>query len=186
MSEIEVHRDEVRTRQRAIAGSLWWTGAVLLLGIPAAFAWVVPAPELPEIGDKLAYALRCNAVAAVPYLAVCTKIMVSRFFEGAHDPLSHTPSKTLEIDCRVMQNHLEQTFLFTVSTLALASMLDTAPLRILPIATAVFVLGRFVFWWGYHRAGTLGRAPGVQLTFGVTIPLALVAAGMALRLAFVA
>ena len=35
------------------------------------------------------------------------------------------------------------------------------------------MLARLVYWWGYHRSWTLGRAPGVQMTFALTVPLVL-------------
>jgi hypothetical protein len=35
----------------------------------------------------------------------------------------------------------------------------------------VFVVARLIYWRGYHRKGTLGRAPGVQLSLFVTLPL---------------
>jgi uncharacterized membrane protein YecN with MAPEG domain len=186
--EIDGDRDGVRRRQWMIAGSLWWTGAVLLLGVPALFVWVVSPPRIDashELAARLAFAAKCNAVAVLPYLLVCIRIMLGRFLEGAHNPLSHAQSAGLTVDCRVMQNHLEQTFVFAISTTALAAMLGAAQLGILAIATGIFVLGRLVFWWGYHREGTLGRAPGVQLTFGVTIPLALAAACLVLHHTFV-
>lgn len=172
----------VRQRQRLIAGSLWWTAATILLGIPILHAWVVPAPQVDLMTDRLALAMRCNAIAMLPYCAVCMKIMLTRFLQGAHDPLSHTESHGLKVDCRVMQNHLEQFVVFAIATMALATTLPAAHLGLLPITTGIFVVGRLIYWWGYHREGTLGRAPGVQLTAGVTIPLSLVAAAMVLRL----
>lgn len=172
----------VRQRQRAIAGSIWWTAATILIGIPILHVWVVPAPQLETMTDRLVFAVRCNAIAILPYTAVCVKIMLTRFLQGAHDPLAHAESHSLKVDCRVMQNHLEQFVVFAIATLALATTLPAEFLGLLPIATGVFVVGRLIYWWGYHREGTLGRAPGVQLTFGVTIPLVVVAAVMVLRL----
>ena len=61
----------VRRRQRAIAGSIWWTATTFLLGIPALHLWVVPSPNVEAMADRLAYAARCDAVAIVPYFAVC-------------------------------------------------------------------------------------------------------------------
>ena len=106
--EIERDRDGVRRRQQSIAGSLWWTGAVLLIGAPVLFFWVVPAPRIDttslhgglhggETASRLVFAARCNAVAIVPYLLVCIRIMVGRFFEGAHDPMSHAESAALNL-----------------------------------------------------------------------------------------
>jgi hypothetical protein len=67
--------------------------------------------------------------------------------------------------------------------LALATTLPREHLQLLPIATGMFVVARFVYWRGYHRGGSLGRAPGVQLTLFTTLPLLILAVVMVLRLA---
>lgn len=175
----------VRSRQLRIAGSGWWTGTIVMVVVPLLHVYVVAAPAAVTMADRLALAVRCAAIAALPYMAVCSKIMLTRFIEGAHDPLSHAESATLKVDCRVMQNHLEQVVAFALAVAAIATLLPADHLQLLPITTVVFVVGRFIYWWGYHRQGTLGRAPGVQLTFGVTIPLTLLAAVLVLRHVFV-
>lgn len=173
----------VRQRQGKIASSIWWTLPLALLGVPALDVWVVAPPAVDGIAERLAYAARCNAIAVVPYFAVCVKIMLTRFLSGAHDPLSHVEDHSLKVDCRVMQNHLEQLVAFALSAFALVTLLPREHLQLLWLATAVFVVGRFVYWWGYHREGTLGRAPGVQLTAAITIPMVLFAAVLVLRAA---
>ena len=163
----------VRARQRSILGSTWWTLPLVLLGIPALDLWVVGAPAIDGRGERIAFALQCNAVALMPYFVVCMKIAGTRFFQGSHDPLTHATSASLAIDCRVLQNHLEQLVAFAIAALALATLLPAAHLQLLPLATAAFVLGRILYGWGYHRQGTLGRAPGVQISFAVTVPMVL-------------
>jgi len=174
----------VQTRQRRILGSTWWTLPLVLLGAPALALWVVPPPGLDGRGERIAFALQCNAVALMPYFAVCMKIAAVRFFEGTHDPLSHQPSPSLAIDCRVMQNHLEQLVAFAIASLALATVLPAGYLQLLPVATGCFFVGRVIYGWGYHRQGTLGRAPGVQITFAVTVPMVLAAFVLVLVRAF--
>jgi uncharacterized membrane protein YecN with MAPEG domain len=174
----------IRTRQRTIIGSMWWTLPLVLVGVPAFATWVVVPPGIDDRGERIAFALQCNAVAVMPYFLVCLKITTTRFFGGTHDPLSHSASPSLAIDCRVMQNHLEQFVAFATAALALATLLPATQLQLLPLATATFVLGRLLFWWGYHRDGTLGRAPGVQVTFATTIPMVLGAFAMVLVHAF--
>jgi uncharacterized membrane protein YecN with MAPEG domain len=58
---------------------------------------------------------------------------------------------------------------------ALATLLDPVQMRLIPIACVFFLFARLLYWWGYLRAGTLGRAPGVQLTFTLNIALLLLA-----------
>ena len=98
-------------------------------------------------------------------------IAIDRFLEGAHNPLLGGESERLKIQCRVMQNTLEQVVWFALCVVPLATFLAPAQAHIVPIVCTFFAVARFVYWWGYLRSGTLGRAPGVQLTFALNIPL---------------
>ena len=63
-----------------------------------------------------------------------------------------------------------------VCLLAIAPVLSADEVRLIPIAAVVFAVARGLYWWGYLRSGTLGRAPGVQATFtlnGALLALAL-------------
>src|SRR5207248_3339234 len=57
--------------------------------------------------------------------------------------------------------------------------------RIVPILCVFFVFARAVYWWGYLRDGTLGRAPGVQLTFALTFHMLAAALLLLARSAFI-
>lgn len=104
----------------------------------------------------------------------------ARFFEGAHDPISDVASERLQIHCRVMQNTLEQLAWFTVVVVAVAAQTGPTHAKLVPTACVLFAVARFVYWWGYPREGTLGRAPGVQMT--TTINVALLVTALALLL----
>jgi uncharacterized membrane protein YecN with MAPEG domain len=154
----------------------------VVLGTHAAVAvlylWVVPPiAGMEELAARIALALQCAAVAALPYFAVCLVILARRLHEGSHDPLAGADSPALRIEARVMQNTLEQLVAFVLAILALATLLAPAQVRLLPIVTGAFVVARLLYWWGYYRKGTLGRAPGVQMTFALTAPL-VVGAGL--------
>ena len=73
-----------------------------------------------------------------------------------------------------MQNTLEQLIWLAFCIFALATVLAPSQARIIPIACAFFAIARLVYWLGYLRNGTLGRAPGVQLTFTLNISLLVV------------
>ncbi|WP_284615332.1 MAPEG family protein [Aquabacterium humicola] len=166
-------------RQRTLAGSMWVTipGTLLLLG--AATLMLPPLAVADAPAARLAFALRWLPVALLPYAATCLHILLARFLEGAHNPLLGSESERLKIHCRVMQNTLEQLVWFTLCVLALAA--GTAPLRLVPMACVLFAAARFIYWWGYLRRSTLGRAPGVQMTFTLNVALLAMALAQLLR-----
>jgi len=156
-------------RQRFLNRTIWFTvpGTYLLLG--AAYAVLPPLQGMEEPGARLLLAVRWLLVAVIPYAAVCLVILFARFFQGAHDPLAGAESERLKIQCRVMQNTLEQLVWFALCIVPLATLLQPAQARLVPIACTFFALARLVYWRGYLQSGTLGRAPGVQLTFSLNI-----------------
>ena len=171
MSQSPVDSPDKTTRRHRIGGSLWFTVPGTYGVLAAAYAMVPPLPGLTEPNERLLLALRWLLVAFVPYAAVCLTILYQRYAEGAHNALLGAESERLKVHCRVMQNTLEQLVWFALCVLPLASLLSPGEARLIPILCVFFALARFVCWWGYLRAGTLGRAPGVQLTFLLNIPL---------------
>ncbi len=170
-------------RKRFIARSIWLTvpGTPLLI---AALYLVMPAPGgVESLADRLALTLRWIFVAMLPYAAVCLVILARRFFEGAHNPLLGGESERLQVHCRVMANTLEQFVWLAFCLLALATLLQPAQMRLIPIACLFFVAARLLYWCGYLRTGTLGRAPGVQLTFSLNVSLLLLVAYLLVRTA---
>ncbi|HEU0200859.1 MAG TPA: MAPEG family protein [Burkholderiaceae bacterium] len=172
MPEIAGHPvGDKAARQRFLARSVWLTvpGTYLLLW--GAYALAPPLHGLEEASARLVLAVRWLLVAMIPYAAVCIVILAARFFEGAHNPLVGGESERLRIHGRVMQNTLEQLVWFALCVVPLATYVTPAQARLVPIVCTFFALARFVYWWGYLRSGTLGRAPGVQLTFSLNIAL---------------
>jgi uncharacterized membrane protein YecN with MAPEG domain len=159
-------------RKRYISNSIYFTVPGTLAAIALFYLKLVPPLRgLEDPSARLALAFRWLFVAMIPYAAVCMTILSQRFFEGVHNPLAGGESERLRIHCRVMQNTLEQLVWFAISILALTTFLAPDQMRIVPIACGFFALARFVYWWGYLRSGTLGRAIGVQLTFTLNILL---------------
>jgi hypothetical protein len=186
MSEPSQDSERARQGQLLISSSIWWTLLVVLVGVPVLHLFVVPPPAIEGTADRLALAARCNVIAAVPYYLVIMHIMRVRFWSGSHDPTTHAESPALKIDARVLQNHLEQLVAFVLVLFGLSTVLPSEHLQLLPIATGVFVVARFIYWRGYHRKGTLGRAPGVQLSLFVTLPLLALTVVLVLWQAFAA
>lgn len=162
---------EAPARRRFIARSIWSTVPGTFVVIAAAYALAPPSAGLAHVSERLELALRWLFVAFLPYAATCLVILHQRFAEGAHNPLLSDESERLKIHCRVMQNTLEQLVWLALCILPLATFLSPAQARLIPIACTFFAVARLVYWWGYLRNGTLGRAPGVQLTFTLNISL---------------
>lgn len=154
-----------------LSRSIWFTVPGTLAVIAAAYAATPPTSGPHEPIDRLVLALRWLVMAFLPYAAVCLVILHKRFFEGAHNPLLGRKSERLAIHCRVMQNTLEQLLWFAICLLALATYLPPGQVRLIPILCGVFAGARLLYWWGYLRRSTLGRAPGVQCTFTLNIAL---------------
>ena len=168
-------------RRRIITRSIWFTVPGTYAVIGAAYAIIPPLPGLEEASQRLLLTVRWLLVAFIPYAAVCLTILYLRYAEGAHNPLASVESERLKIHCRAMQNTLEQLVWFALCIVPLASYLSSAQARLVPILCVFFAIARFVYWWGYFRNGTLGRSPGVQLTFALNIPLLVMALGRFIR-----
>ena len=164
-----------------MARSIWFTvpGTIAVIGV--AYKLIPPLGGLEEPIARLTLATRWLVVALIPYVAVCLAILGIRFFEGSHDPTRGGESDRLKIHCRVMQNTLEQFVWFAVCIVAIAPMLAPAESHLIPIVCVFFLVARLVYWWGYLRSGTLGRAPGVQLTFTLNIHLLFLALALLVR-----
>lgn len=165
---------DAAARRSVLARSIWFTVPGTLAAIGAAYALAPPPAGLADAGERLLFTCRWLFVAFLPYAAVCLHILYARFAEGAHNPLLHTESERLQIHCRVMQNTLEQLVWLAICLLALASHLQPAQMRMVPVVCVLFAVARGLYWWGYLRNGTLGRAPGVQMTFTLNVFLLVV------------
>jgi uncharacterized membrane protein YecN with MAPEG domain len=163
-------------RKRFISRSLWVCvpGTPLFIGI--VYHFMSPTEGVESLAERLALTMRWLFVAMIPYASVCLTVLCQRFFEGAHDPLAGGESRQLRIHGRVLTNTLEQLVWLALCLLALTTLLEPAQMRLVPIVCVFFVFARFLFWWGYLRSGTLGRAPGVQLTFSLNVSLLLLVA----------
>jgi hypothetical protein len=125
---------------------------------------VLPAPAIADaLADRLAYALKANVVALVPFFVMLITVGNSRFLSEAIDPTRRAESRSMDIDGRVVDNTLQQNFVFAVASLALSTTVPLHHLQVVWACATVFVVARAVFWLGY-RINPLYRAPGMSAT----------------------
>ena len=137
--------------------------AVMALGV-----WlltkVLPVPVIADTpASRLVYALQANVVAILPLFIMIITVANARFLSDAIDQTRLAESKAMQIDGRVVDNTLQQNFVFVVATLALSAIAPIAQLQVVWACTIVFVIARLVFWLGY-RINPLYRAPGMSAT----------------------
>lgn len=161
-------------KQRAVRLGIL-TG-LLAAGVIAlvAYALLPPVPEPTSLAHRLAFALRCTLLASWTLVAGILVVATKRFTSEAIDPIDGAESRALKVHRRYVQNTLEQLTLFGISSTVLATLLDGGELKVLVVATLVFVLGRLAFWMGYLKDPLL-RIPGFNATFYTSVGMMLYA-----------
>lgn len=148
---------------RAITyGNVTWMAAA---GIAFAL-WPAVAPAT-SAAERLALV---GQLAALPgLLGLLIVLSCMRLFDTAEaeDPLAGRESRRWKINQRVLQNTVEQAFIFLPALVALALRIDARQLAVLPIAVTLWCAGRVLFWLGYHRS-PVWRAPGFDWTLNTT------------------
>ena len=153
----------MKAEQRIVA-----IGAASGIVVMALSVWVLaeilPTPAIADlVAERLAYALRANTVAIVPLFVMIATVGNSRFMSEAIDPTRRAESRSMEIDGRVVDNTLQQNFVFAIASLALSTVVPFQRLQVVWACAIVFVVARAVFWLGY-RINPLYRAPGMSAT----------------------
>jgi uncharacterized MAPEG superfamily protein len=158
--------------QRTVAAGAI-SGVVAMLAMLWLLYHALPAPAGAElVANRLAYALKWNALAVFPLFAMIAAIGNARALSEAIDPTRGKESPAMQIDARVANNTLEQFVLFATGSLALAAALPGGQVRIVGAAAITFVVMRIAFWIGY-RIKPLYRAFGfsscVYMNLGMLI-----------------
>jgi len=153
----------MRPEQKIVA-----VGAASGVVLMALAVWLLTkcllAPAFADsLAERLAYALRANLVAVVPFFAMLAAVGNARFLSDAIDPTRRAETPAMEIDGRVADNTLQQNFVFLVGTLAVSTLVPLSHLHVVWACAIVFIVARFVFWIGY-RKHPLYRAPGMAAT----------------------
>lgn len=120
------------------------------------------------VADRLALVVKAAVFAMLPALAAIAVVAAQRlnatYFSGGYVKRDCA----LDINSRFIQNTFEQFMLFIVGSAALALYLHPADAKTVPMLAALFLAGRGLYWWGYHR-NTYVRSFGFGVTFYPTV-----------------
>ena len=132
------------------------------------------------LGDRIALVIKDAVIAILPaVLAICI-VAAQRLDPSMWVGRTAKPNSALDINTRFILNTFEQFILFFIGNAALALYCPIEEARSLIILTVLFVLGRVLFWVGYHYN------PYVRaFCFGITFyPTVAVYLWLILRMAF--
>lgn len=140
------------------------SGVVLMaLSVWGLYTVLPDISNVADLASRLALTLRVNVFALIPLFVMIATVGNKRFLSNAIDPLRHAEDTAMEVDGRVVDNTLQQQFVFLVSTLAISTFLDAASIKLVVALAIVYVAARIAFWIGY-RMHPLYRAPGMAAT----------------------
>jgi len=143
----------------------WLFAAAFFAAAKYFWTWT---PEAWGIADRLALVIKDAAIALVPGIIGICIVAAQRLdpsmFVG-RVPKANSP---VDINNRFILNTFEQFTAYFIANAGLAMYCPLEEARTLPILTALFVLGRVLFWIGYHKNPYL-RAFGFGITFYPTV-----------------
>jgi len=167
------------TREQKIVAAGALSGLVSMALAMWLLSTLLPAPSGVEtVADRLAYAARWLAFAALPLFAIIASVSNARFLGEAIDPTAGREDRKTLVDGRVADNTTQQTLLFAAGLLGLAASLPPEGMGVIRAAAIVFALCRIAFWIGY-RIHPLYRAPGFASTAYLNLGLLLAAVWLA-------
>src|SRR5262247_205821 len=150
----------MKAEQRVVAVGAA-SGIIAMIAAVWLMTQALPSPAIAdEPGARLAYALKANVFALVPFFVMLITIGNKRFLSDAIDPTRNAESAEMDIDGRVSENTLQQNFVFAVASLAVATLVPMSSLQVVWACAIWFVVARCLFWFGYRRH-PLYRAPGM-------------------------
>jgi hypothetical protein len=143
-----------------------WIFAGLVFALAKYFwDWV---PTDWTLGDRIALVIKDAVVAIMPaVLAICI-VAAQRLDPSMFVGRVPKPNSAVDINNRFILNTIEQFILYFIGNAGMALYCPPEEARALIILTGLFVLGRLLFWVGYHY-NPFVRAFGFGVTFYPTV-----------------
>ena len=143
----------------------WLFAAAVFAIAKLLWHWV---PTDWTLGDRIALVIKDAVIAIMPaVLAICI-VAAQRLDPSMFVGRSPKPNSAVDINNRFILNTVEQFILYFIGNAGMALYCPPEEARALIILTALFVLGRLLFWVGYHYNPYV-RAFGFGITFYPTV-----------------
>lgn len=144
-----------------------WLFAIAFFALCKAF--ITWQPEAwTTAGDRLALVIKGSVFAILPGVIAIAVVAAQRLDPDMWVGQRVKPNSALDINTRFILNTFEQFTAYFVVHAAMALYAPIEEARSMPILTALFVMGRILFWVGYHKNPYL-RAFGFGITFYPTV-----------------
>ncbi len=140
-------------------------GLVFYVCAKLVFHW---QPQAWEVADRLTLVIKCSVFAILPAVVAITIVAAQRLNPDMWVGQKVRPNSSLDINTRFVLNTVEQFVLFLVGLSGMSLYVPVSEARTVPILAALFLMGRILFWVGYHKNPYL-RAFGFGLTFYPTV-----------------
>lgn len=135
-------------------------------------------PEGWGVADRLQLFIKSAIFGALPAVAGILIVAVQRLNPDHFVGIKVKPYSPLDINTRFVQNTVEQLVLFLIGVSGLSLYITPTDAQTVPILAAMFLFGRLLHWWGFHK-NTYLRAFGFGLTF---YPMLIVYAWLVVRM----
>lgn len=143
----------------------WLFSFVYYVGMKQFIFWT---PASWDVADRLELMVKCSILAALPAIAAITIVAAQRLNPDMWVGQQVKRYSALDINTRFILNTVEQFLLFLVGIAGVALYLPVTEARSIPLLTSLFLMGRLLFWIGYHKNPHL-RAFGFGITFYPTV-----------------
>ncbi|MGB0056175.1 MAG: MAPEG family protein, partial [Methyloceanibacter sp.] len=143
----------------------WIFSLAFFLGMKLIWHW---QPDAWGIADRLALVIKGAVFALLPGVIGICIVAAQRLDPSMWVGRIAKPNSSLDINTRFILNTFEQFIAYFIANAGLAIYCPLEEARSLPLLTALFVMGRILFWIGYHKNPYL-RAFGFGITFYPTV-----------------
>jgi hypothetical protein len=120
------------------------------------------------LGHRIALVIKDAVFAILPAVVAICIVAAQRLDPSMFVGRVPKPNSPVDINTRFILNTFEQFILYFIANAAIAIYCPLEEARTLPILTAIFLIGRVLFWVGYHFNPYV-RAFGFGLTFYPTV-----------------